>query len=102
MNVPEPSPAAPSDDFVQGNIALFVSCSSQGELDRLWELLAEGGKKLPCGWVRDRFGFAWNLVPDGLRDVIGGDDPERSQRAMAAMLKMSKLDIDELRAVYNA
>jgi predicted 3-demethylubiquinone-9 3-methyltransferase (glyoxalase superfamily) len=93
---------AAADSFSQGKIALFVSCQTQAELDQLWDKLSEGGSKLPCGWVADRYGFAWNLVPAGLRDVLGGDDEERSQRAMQAMLQMSKLDIDELRRVYNA
>jgi predicted 3-demethylubiquinone-9 3-methyltransferase (glyoxalase superfamily) len=57
---------------------------------------------LPCGWVADRYGFAWNLVPEGLFEVLGGNDEECSQRAMRAMLRMTKLDIDELRRVYNA
>ncbi|HTU81892.1 MAG TPA: VOC family protein [Candidatus Acidoferrales bacterium] len=103
INAPSPSGAPPEDDgFTQGKIALFVTCDTQAELDRLWERLSEGGKQLPCGWVADRFGFGWNLVPAGLRDVISGDDEERSQRAMTAMLQMSKLDIDELRRVYNS
>ena len=102
INSPSDDPAPPSNDFSQGKIALFVTCDTQAELDALWEKLSEGGQKLPCGWVADRYGFAWNLVPQGLRDVLGGDDEERSQRAMRAMLQMGKLDIDELRRVYNA
>ncbi len=102
INAPSSEPSAPGDEFSQGKIALFVSCKTQAELDELWDKLSEGGKQLPCGWVADRYGFAWNLVPEGLRDVLGGDDEERSQRAMRAMLQMSKLDIDELRRVYNA
>jgi predicted 3-demethylubiquinone-9 3-methyltransferase (glyoxalase superfamily) len=86
--------------FKQGAIALFASCETQAEVDDLWEKLSVGGKKLPCGWVTDKFGFAWNIVPKGLVDVLGGPDEERSQRAMKAMLQMSKLDIDELRRVY--
>lgn len=102
INAPSESPPEASDEFSQGKIALFVSCQTQAELDKLWEGLSEGGKELPCGWVADRYGFAWNLVPAGLRDVLGGEDEERSQRAMRAMLAMSKLDIDELRRVYDA
>ncbi|MGC2633850.1 MAG: VOC family protein [Candidatus Cybelea sp.] len=102
INAPSNDPQAPSDEFSQGKIALFVSCKTQAELDELWDKLAEGGKQLPCGWVADRYGFAWNLVPEGLLDVLGGDDEERSQRAMRAMFQMTKLDIDELRRVYNA
>ena len=83
-----------------GSIALFVNCETQGEVDQLWDKLSEGGEKLPCGWVRDKFGFSWNIVPVGLTDVIGGPDPEKSQRAMQAMLQMEKLDIDELRRAY--
>ncbi len=102
INAPSESSERPADDFAQGKIALFVSCETQAELDALWDKLSEGGEQLPCGWVLDRFGFSWNLVPEGLRDVIGGDDEKRSQRAMRAMLQMGKLDIDELRRVYNA
>jgi predicted 3-demethylubiquinone-9 3-methyltransferase (glyoxalase superfamily) len=102
INAPSNDPQVPSDEFSQGKIALFVSCKTQAELDELWDKLSEGGKQLPCGWVADRYGFAWNLVPEGLLDVLGGDDQERSQRAMQAMFQMTKLDIDELRRVYNA
>ncbi len=102
INAPMGDEPQPSESFSQGKIALFVSCKTQGELDDLWERLSEGGKQMPCGWVADRYGFAWNLVPEGLRDVLGGDDQERSQRAMHAMLQMGKLDIDELRRVYSA
>jgi predicted 3-demethylubiquinone-9 3-methyltransferase (glyoxalase superfamily) len=102
INAETNDPQVPSDNFSQGKLALFVSCQTQSELDELWDRLSEGGKKLPCGWVADRYGFAWNIVPAGLRDVLGGDDQARSQRAMRAMLQMQKLDIDELRRVYDA
>jgi predicted 3-demethylubiquinone-9 3-methyltransferase (glyoxalase superfamily) len=102
LNDAQESPPKPSEDFLQGKIALFASCETQAELDELWDKLSAGGAKLPCGWVADRYGFAWNLVPAGLRDVLAGDDEQRSQRAMRAMLEMGKLDIDELRRVYNA
>lgn len=102
INAPSDDPNVPADSFSQGKIALFVSCETQAELDELWDKLSSGGQKLPCGWVADRYGFAWNIVPQGLRDVLGGPDEERAQRAMQAMLRMSKLDIDELRRVYNA
>lgn len=102
INAPSGDSQASGDDFSQGKVALFVSCETQAELDELWTKLSAGGKELPCGWVADRYGFAWNLVPQGLREVLGGDDEERSQRATAAMLQMGKLDINELRRVYNA
>lgn len=102
MAINAPTGATPTGDFSQGKIALYVDCETQGDVDALWDKLSEGGKKLPCGWVQDKFGFAWNIVPRGMRDVIGGPDAERAQRAMQAMLQMSKLDIDELRRVYSA
>ncbi|HEV3154855.1 MAG TPA: VOC family protein [Candidatus Baltobacteraceae bacterium] len=84
-----------------GSVALFISCESQSEVDRLWDVLSDGGKKLPCGWVTDKYGFTWNIVPQGIGDYIAGDDPERADRAMKAMLQMEKLDIDELRRAYE-
>ncbi len=82
-------------------IALFVNCETQDEVDRLWDKLSEGGEKLPCGWLRDRYGFSWNIVPVGLSDYIGGPDPVKAQRAMQAMLQMEKLDINALRRAYE-
>jgi len=79
------------------SIALFVSCETQDEVDQLWDRLSEGGETLPCGWVKDKFGFTWNIVPQGLGDLLGHDDPDVAQRAMTAMLAMGKLDIDALR-----
>ena len=101
INAPGQS-SEPTGEFSQGKVALFVSCATQAELDALWDKLSDGGTQLPCGWVADRYGFSWNLVPEGLREVLGGDDEQRSQRAMRAMLDMGELDIDELRRVYNA
>lgn len=101
INAPTSSQSS-NHEFAQGKIALYVDCETQADVDALWEKLSEGGEKLPCGWVQDRFGFAWNIVPKGLRDVLGGPDEERAQRALQAMLQMSKLDIDELRRVYSA
>ncbi|MDP9017946.1 MAG: VOC family protein [Candidatus Eremiobacteraeota bacterium] len=89
-------PAVPSQA-----LALFMSCDTQSEVDRLWEKLAEGGETLQCGWLRDRYGFSWNIVPAGLSDVLGGPDPIKAQRAMKAMLQMEKLDIDALRRAYD-
>ena len=95
-----PSPRT-GDEIPQGAIALFANCETQSELDVLWDRLSEGGGKQQCGWVRDKYGFAWNIVPVGLSDYIGGDDPEGAQRAMKAMLAMEKLDINELRRAYE-
>ncbi len=84
-----------------GGIALFVSCETQAELDNLWEKLLEDGQTLQCGWLRDKYGFSWNIVPAGLSDVLGGDDPKKAQQAMKAMLQMEKIDIEELRRAYD-
>jgi predicted 3-demethylubiquinone-9 3-methyltransferase (glyoxalase superfamily) len=95
-----PSEKPPEGPY-QGSIALYVSCETQAEVDKLWDQLAEGGRKVQCGWVVDKYGFAWNIVPKGLSDYIGGKDPEGAERAMKAMLQMQKLDIDELRRAYE-
>ncbi len=85
----------------RGGIALFVTCDTQGELDTLWDKLAAGGEIIQCGWLKDRYGFAWNLVPKGTTDYLHGEDEEGSERAMRAMLQMKKLDLDALRRAYE-
>lgn len=85
-----------------GAVALFVSCETQADVDALWDGLKAGGETLRCGWVKDRFGVVWNIVPVGLGDYVGGPDPQGAQRAMQAMLQMDKLDIDELRRAYES
>lgn len=94
------APAA-ENAFHRGAIALYVDCDTQGDVDRYWDALAQGGEILPCGWVRDRFGVAWNIVPSGIGEYLGGDDEEGASRAMNAMMSMKKLDIDALRAAYE-
>jgi len=91
----------PSSSQGLSPIALFVSCETQDEVDALWDKLAEGGQKLQCGWLRDKYGIPWNIVPKGLGELLGSDDTERQQRAMKAMLQMEKLDINELRRAYE-
>jgi predicted 3-demethylubiquinone-9 3-methyltransferase (glyoxalase superfamily) len=83
-------------------IALYVDCETQAEVDRLWDaLLAGGGKEVQCGWLTDRYGVSWNIVPPGLSDYLGGDDPEGSRRAMREMLSQVKLDINAIRRAYE-
>ena len=77
-------------------ISFEVPCADQGEVDHYWNALSEGGKEGPCGWLKDRFGVSWQIVPTMLDELIASPDPERSQRAMKAMLGMGKLDIAEL------
>ncbi len=83
-------------------ISFQVSCDSQEEVDELWTRLTDGGKESQCGWLKDRFGLSWQIIPAALGEVLGDPDPERSQRAMKAMLGMKKLDIAELRRAAGA
>ena len=76
--------------------SLSVSCADQDEVDHFWNLLSEGGEEGPCGWLKDRFGLSWQVVPTRLGELLGDPDKDRAQRAMAAMLKMRKLDIGAL------
>jgi len=77
-------------------VSFVVSCADQEEVDRYWETLSEGGEEGPCGWLKDRFGVSWQIVPEALPRLLADPDRERSQRVMAAMLEMKKLRIDEL------
>lgn len=92
-----------TDEFAKGNgrVNLFISCETQDDVDAYWEQLQQGGKILQCGWLTDKYGITWNIVPQGLGDLLGSDDRERADRAMRAMLEMEKLDINELRRAYE-
>jgi predicted 3-demethylubiquinone-9 3-methyltransferase (glyoxalase superfamily) len=82
--------------FAQG-ISLFVNCETQGEIDDLWEKLSEGGETQQCGWLKDRFGVSWQIVPSILGELLQSKDAGKAKRTMEAMLKMSKFDIKTLR-----
>ena len=82
------------------SISFVVDCETQAEVDRYWDHLGEGGEHGQCGWLTDKFGLSWQVVPVVLYDLVSGPDPA-SQRAMAAMLKMGKLEIEELRKAYE-
>jgi len=91
----------PSFTFSQG-ISLFVTCDTQAEIDRYWTKLTEGGgKEVQCGWLTDRFGVSWQIVPKKLGEWLGDQDPARAGRAMQAMLHMQKLDIATLKRAYE-
>jgi predicted 3-demethylubiquinone-9 3-methyltransferase (glyoxalase superfamily) len=77
-------------------VSFMVDCETQEEVDRYWDRLAEGGQEIACGWVTDRYGLAWQIVPRRLRELLGDPDRDRARRAMAAMLEMTKIEIDEL------
>jgi predicted 3-demethylubiquinone-9 3-methyltransferase (glyoxalase superfamily) len=77
-------------------ISFSVSCETQAEVDDYWSKLSDGGEEGPCGWLKDRFGVSWQIVPTALPRLLGDPDREKSQRVMAAMLQMKKIEIDEL------
>ena len=77
-------------------ISFVVSCETQEEVDRYWEMLSEGGEEGPCGWLKDKFGLSWQIVPDALPRLLADPDTEKAQRVMAAMLEMKKIDIEAL------
>ena len=77
-------------------ISFQVSCKTQEEVDAFWSRLSEGGEEGPCGWLKDRYGVSWQIVPTVLPELLSDPDPEKSQRVMQAMLKMKKIEIDEL------
>lgn len=79
-------------------ISMQVDCEDQAEVDYYWERLSEGGEEGPCGWLKDRFGLSWQVVPTELEELIRDDDPQRAQRAMEALFGMRKIDIAALRA----
>ncbi|MDR3625312.1 MAG: VOC family protein [Ignavibacteriaceae bacterium] len=82
-------------------ISLFVNCETQKEVDELWEKLSAGGEKSQCGWLKDKFGVSWQIVPTVLGKLLGDPDPVKSQKVMKEMLKMNKLDIDALKRAYE-
>jgi predicted 3-demethylubiquinone-9 3-methyltransferase (glyoxalase superfamily) len=91
----------PSFTFAQG-ISLFVDCETQEEVDELWERLSEGGEQGPCGWLTDKFGVSWQIIPRALGELLGDEDAEKSQRVMEAMLQMGKIDIAGLKRAYDS
>jgi predicted 3-demethylubiquinone-9 3-methyltransferase (glyoxalase superfamily) len=82
-------------------VSFQITCEDQDEVDYYWEKLSEGGEEGQCGWLKDRYGLSWQVVPKGMEAVFSDPDPERAHRAMQAMLKMRKLDIAALRAAAD-
>jgi len=82
-------------------ISFFVNCETQDEIDRLWSKLGDGGEPGQCGWLTDKFGLSWQIVPNVLGELMGDPDPEKSKWVTQAMLKMGKLDIAGLRRAYD-
>jgi predicted 3-demethylubiquinone-9 3-methyltransferase (glyoxalase superfamily) len=77
-------------------VSFLVNCDTQDEVDSYWSTLSEGGEEGPCGWLKDKFGLSWQIVPKRLPELLSDPDRERAQRVMAAMLKMRKIEVDEL------
>ena len=80
-------------------ISFVVNCETQNEIDEFWEKLSSGGQEIACGWLKDKYGLSWQVVPSGLGDLLR-DNGEKSERVMAALLKMKKLDLAELEKAY--
>jgi len=82
-------------------ISLFVNCETQQEVDDFWEKLSAGGRKDRCGWLQDKYGLSWQIIPNVLGQMLGDKDPEKSKRVMMAMLQMTKIEINGLKQAYE-
>jgi len=82
-------------------VSFLVNCETQEEVDDFWEKLSEGGEKGPCGWLKDKYGLSWQVVPTVLSELLSDPDPEKSQRVMKAMLEMGKIEIEPLQRAYE-
>ncbi len=82
-------------------ISFFVNCETQQEVDELWEKLSEGGEKSRCGWLKDKYGLSWQIIPTALGKMLNDKDPVKSKRVLNAMLQMDKIDIITLRQAYE-
>jgi predicted 3-demethylubiquinone-9 3-methyltransferase (glyoxalase superfamily) len=79
-----------------------VNCETQEEVDEVWEKLSESGERQQCGWLKDKYGVSWQIVPTVLGEMLNNADPAKSQRVMKALLQMGKIDIKSLKQAYNA
>jgi predicted 3-demethylubiquinone-9 3-methyltransferase (glyoxalase superfamily) len=82
-------------------ISLLVNCETQEEVDKFWDKLSEGGERGPCGWLKDKYGLSWQIVPTVLGEMLQDKDPEKAKRVMEAMLQMRKIDIGALKRAYE-
>jgi len=92
--------AGPHHKFNEA-VSFFINCETQEEVDMFWERLSEGGEKSQCGWVKDRWGLSWQVVPNALTRLMGDPDPIKSKAVLDAMLKMKKIVITDLQAAYD-
>jgi predicted 3-demethylubiquinone-9 3-methyltransferase (glyoxalase superfamily) len=82
-------------------ISFYVNCETQAEVDQLWEKLTAGGEEEQCGWLKDKYGVSWQIIPSGLIEMLNSSDVEKSQRAMNAMLQMVKIDLAKIKQAYD-
>ena len=82
-------------------ISFYVNCETQAEVDELWDKLSEGGKEIQCGWLTDRYGVSWQIIPNTLMELMQDKDPAKAQRVFQAMLKMVKIDIEGLKRAHR-
>ena len=92
--------AGPQFKFTEA-ISFFVNCETQAEVDELWGKLTEGGEESRCGWLKDKFGLSWQIIPKALGEMLQDKDPVKAQRVMEAMLKMNKIDTQVLKQAYD-
>jgi predicted 3-demethylubiquinone-9 3-methyltransferase (glyoxalase superfamily) len=82
-------------------VSFQVSCDTQDEIDRLWHILCEGGQEGPCGWLKDKYGLSWQIVPSVLTELLTGADGTKSERVMAALMRMKKFDVATLQRAHS-
>ena len=87
--------------WAQPPISFFVNCETQQEVDELWEKLSEGGEKQRCGWLKDKYGLSWQVIPSALGEMLQDKDAEKAKRVMKAMLQMDKIDMEGLKQAYD-
>ncbi len=93
--------AGPQFKFTEA-ISFFVDCKNQAEVDELWnKLIADGGEESMCGWLKDKYGLSWQIIPSALMELMGDKDPEKAQRVVQAMLKMQKIIVADLQKAYD-
>jgi predicted 3-demethylubiquinone-9 3-methyltransferase (glyoxalase superfamily) len=92
--------AGPQFTFTEA-ISFFVNCETQQEVDELWEKLTEGGEEGRCGWLKDKYGLSWQIIPTALGEMLGDKDAEKARRVMEAMLQMNKIEIKRLKLAYE-
>ena len=92
--------AGPQFKFSEA-ISFLINCETQQEIDELWEKLSAGGEKSRCGWLKDKYGLSWQVIPTALGEMLQDKDPGKSQRVMQAMLQMDKIDIARLKQAYD-